>query len=113
MTFSLNTIAGNKRTDFTNDVPKSTVSVAPFVWGNPDEQAPEDLRFVKARFAKVPLAPFVWGTPAAIIDSVNSITGLKNLNVPVAPFVWGSPDETAPEALKNIKAENANVLLAN
>jgi len=32
--------------------------------------------------------------------------------VPVAPFVWGSPDETAPESLKNIKAENANVPVA-
>jgi hypothetical protein len=112
MTLSLNGNAAVKSSDFSNDLPKSMVSVAPFVWGSPDDQAPEGLRFVKARFAKVPVAPFVWGSPDDIIDSGKSVKGFKNLNVPVAPFVWGSPDETAPESLKNIKAENANVPVA-
>ncbi|MDO8994357.1 hypothetical protein [Daejeonella sp.] len=84
ITFSLNTKAGFKSSDFSNDLPKSMVSVAPFVWGSPDD----------------------------IIDSIKSVKGFKNLNVPVAPFVWGSPHETAPESLKNIKAENANVPVA-
>jgi len=109
---SMNLNAAAKSSDLPIDLPKSMVSVAPFVWGSPNEEAPEDLRFVKAKFAKVPLAPFVWGSPDDIINSVKSITGLKFLNVPVAPFVWGNAEETAPESLKNIKAENANVPVA-
>lgn len=112
MAFSLNTKATDKSSEFSNDLPKSMVSVAPFVWGSPEDQAPEGLRFIKAKYAKVPLAPFVWGSPDDIIDSGESIIGFKNLNVPVAPFVWGSPDETAPESLINIKAKNANVPVA-
>jgi hypothetical protein len=112
MTLSLNSNAGFKSSDFSDDLPKSMVSVAPFVWGSPDDQVPEGLRYVKARFAKVPVAPFVWGSSDDLIDSVKSMKGFKNLNVPVAPFVWGSSDETAPESLKNIKAENANVPVA-
>ncbi len=95
ITLSLNTQAGNKSSDLTNDLPKSMVAVAPFVWGSPDDQTPEDLRYVKARFAKVPVAPFVLGSPDDIIDSANTIKGSKNLKVPVAPFVWGNPEEAA------------------
>lgn len=112
ITFSLNTKAGIKSSDQSNDLPKSMVSVAPFVWGSPEDQAPEGLRFVKARFAKVPVAPFVWGSSDDLVDAVKSLKGLKNLNVPVAPFVWGNPEETAPESLKNIRAKNAVVPLA-
>ena len=112
MTLSLNSNAGFKSSDFSDDLPKSMVSVAPFVWGNPEDLAPEGLRYVKAKFAKVPVAPFVWGSSDDLIDSVKSIQGFKNLNVPVAPFVWGSSDETAPESLKNIKAKNADVPVA-
>lgn len=112
MTLSLNTQALNKGSYFINDLPKSIVSVAPFVWGSSEDEAPEDLRFVKAKFAKVPVAPFVFGSPEDIINSVNSIKGSKNLDVPVAPFVWGNSDETAPETLKNIKAQYSNVPVA-
>jgi hypothetical protein len=84
ITLSLNTQAGNKSSDLTNDLPKSKVPVAPFVLGSPDD----------------------------IIGSANTIKGSKNLKVPVAPFIWGNPDETAPESLKNIKAQYANVPLA-
>jgi len=112
ITFSLNSNAVAKSSDLSNDLPKSMVSVAPIVWGSPDDEAPEDLRFVKAKFAKVPLAPFVWGSPDEIINSVKSIDGLKFVNVPVAPFIWGNAEETAPESLKNIKAEFANVPVA-
>jgi hypothetical protein len=112
LTFSLDFNALAKSTDFSHDLPKSMVSVAPFVWGSPDDQAPEDLRFVKAKYAKVPLAPFVWGSPDDIINFVKSINGLKFMNVPVAPFVWGDAGETAPESLKNIKAEYAKVRVA-
>ncbi|MFA6945002.1 MAG: hypothetical protein WC220_03785 [Pedobacter sp.] len=61
MAFSLNTIAGNKNSNFSSDKPKTMVAVAPFEWGNPNEAAPAELRFVKAKYAKVPVAPFVWG----------------------------------------------------
>ncbi len=50
-----------KSSFFSKNLPKSMGSVAPFVWGSPDDEAPEYLRFVKSKFAKVPLAPFVWG----------------------------------------------------
>jgi len=100
MTLSFNTRAGNKGSYFTNDLPKSMVAVAPFVWGSPEDQAPEDLIFVKARFAKVPLATFVLGSPDDIIDSANSIKRARNLNVPVAPFVWGNSDEATFVILK-------------
>ena len=112
MTLSLNSNAGFKSSDFSDDLPKSMVSVAPFVWGNPEDLAPEGLRYVKAKFAKVPVAPFVWGSSDDLIDSAKSIQGFKNLNVPVAQVEWGSPDDTAPESLKNIKAENADVPVA-
>jgi len=109
ITFSLDFKAVAKSSEFSNDLPKSMVSVAPFVWGSPEDHAPEGLRFIKAKFAKVPLAPFVWGKPEDIINSVNE---LKFVTVPVAPFEWGNPQESAPESLKNIKAKHANVPLA-
>jgi len=112
MAFSLNNNAAVKSSEFSYEVPKSMVSVAPFVWGSPDDMAPLNLRFVKAKYSKVPVSPFIWGKPEDVIDAVKTIRGLKNLNVPVAPFAWGNPDESAPESLKYIKAENANVPVA-
>jgi len=82
--------------DHSSDKPKKTVSVSPFVWGSPDESAPEEIKLLKAKFAMVPKAPFVWGyanesTPI-IVDEVNPL----RLEVPVAPFVWGNANEMAP-----------------
>lgn len=107
--FSVNTQAGNKKSDSLNEVSKSMISPAPLVWGSPDDQIPEYLKFVKARFAKVPVAPFIWGSPDEIVESVNSTKNLKNMKVPVAPFVWGTPEVGDIESLKNIRAKNADV----
>ena len=80
ITFSIHSNAVANSNDFSNDLPKSMVAVAPFVWGSPDDEAPEYLRFVKAKFAKVPLAPFVWGSPDDVKCYVKSINGSKILN---------------------------------
>ena len=93
LAFSLSAFAN----DHSSDKPKQTVSVSPFVWGSPEESAPEEIKLLKAKFAMVPKAPFVWGyanesTPI-IVDEVNPL----RLEVPVAPFVWGNANEMAPE----------------
>lgn len=109
---SLNTFAGNPGSENSNDKPKSLVIVSPFVLGNPDDEAPEEIRLVKAKYAHVPLAPFVWGDPSDIPAGDHIIKDIKKMNVPLAPFVWGNADEQAPELLKFIIAVNADVPLA-
>lgn len=103
MALSLNSLADDK---LKNRDKSNAVSVAPFVWGDPEEAAPAEL--VEGKKAVVPVAPFVWGSPE---DAV-SITENKNMNVPVAPFIYGNPDADAPEGLKYIKAVGALVPVA-
>ena len=56
ITFSIHSNAVANSNDCSNDLPKSMVAVAPFVWGSPDDEAPEYLRFVKAKFAEAKYA---------------------------------------------------------
>jgi hypothetical protein len=96
LVFSLSAFAN----DHSNDKPKNLVAVSPFIWGNPDESAPEEIKLLKAKFAMVPKAPFVWGdanesAPQMVEDRIS----LK-LEVPVAPFVWGNANEAAPELVE-------------
>ena len=53
----------NKRNRKKKNKTSSVVPVALFVWGNPDDPAPEELKLLKAKNALVPRAPFVWGNP--------------------------------------------------
>lgn len=109
MTLSLNTFAGTRSSD---DKPKSMVAVSPFVWGNPNENAPAEIRLIKAKYAIVPKAPFVWGDPSDFSAEDIIHVQVNNLNVPVAPFVWGNADDPAPVSLKYIIAVNADVPVA-
>ena len=102
---SLNSNADDK---IKNREKTSAVSIAPFVWGDPEKEAPHELGTLKAKNSLVPVAPFVWGSP----EDATSITELRHLLVPVAPFYFGEPDADAPEVLEFIKAKNANVPLA-
>ncbi|SKB42822.1 hypothetical protein [Daejeonella lutea] len=97
---SLNSKADDK---IKNRDKSATVSVAPFVWGDPEDAVPAELKEVKK--VMVPVAPFVWGSPE---DAVN-VTANNNMNVPVAPFIYGNPNDDAPEGLASIKAVGALV----
>jgi hypothetical protein len=48
------------------------VAVAPFVWGNPGDEAPSELGSHKAVKAQVPVAPFVWGSSDEVPQIVES-----------------------------------------
>ena len=91
-----------------NRVKTSGVSVAPFVWGDLETEAPHDLGNLKAKNALIPVAPFVWGSP----EDAASISELPHLLVPVAPFYFGEPEADAPAGLEFIKAKNARVPIA-
>lgn len=93
-------------TDKTPRNERSSVAVAPFIWGTPEAEAPAGLRTLKAKNAFVPIAPFVWGNIADVINIDERLT------VPVAPFVYGNPDSEAPAGLEFIKAISADVPLA-
>ncbi|SDL67817.1 hypothetical protein SAMN05421813_101179 [Daejeonella rubra] len=101
LAFSLSASAN----DHSNDKPKSLVAVSPFVWGSPDESAPEEIKLLKAKFALVPRAPFVWGDANESSPEVLGNSVFNKLEVPVAPFVWGNADEQAPELEETIEAE--------
>jgi len=91
--------------DHSSDKPKKTVSVSPFVWGSPDESAPEEIKLLKAKFAMVPKAPFVWGDVNESAPKIVEEGIYLRLVVPVAPFVWGNADEMAPEVEELIDVE--------
>lgn len=100
---SLNGSADDK---IKNKEKSSAVSVAPFIWGDPEEEAPVGL--TEANKVLVPVAPFVWGSP----EDVLSVSEINKLSVPVAPFSYGNADNDAPEGLQYIKAVNAKVSVA-
>ncbi len=68
------------------------VAVAPFVWGNPGDEAPAELQSSNPVKVQVPVAPFVWGNSDEIPQVVESAKR-RTTSVPVAPFVYGSPDD--------------------
>lgn len=102
---SLNSSADDK---VKNREKTSVVSVAPFVWGDPEKEAPHELGTLKAKNALVPVAPFIWGSP----EDAAGITELKHLLIPLAPFYFGEPDADAPEVLELIKTNNTRVPVA-
>ena len=102
---SLNSKADDK---IKNRVKTSGVSVAPFVWGDVETEAPQELGTLKAKNALIPVAPFVWGSP----EDAASFSELPHLLVPVAPFYFGEPEADAPAGLEFIKTENARVPVA-
>lgn len=96
MLLSLNTFASSLDLKISMEHPKRMVANTPLVWGSAQEAAPVELRFVKAKYAKIPLDPFIWGSPEDKLEMSSFI----NLNVPVAPFVLGNPDKEVPGTLK-------------
>jgi hypothetical protein len=102
---SLNSFADDK---LKNKDKSSAVSVAPFIWGDNENEVPAELVTLKTKNVFVPVAPFVWGRPE---DSV-SIEENEKLVVPVAPFIYGDADSDAPAELANIKAVNLEVPVA-
>ncbi len=102
---SLNTFADDK---VRGKEKASSVSVAPFVWGDPEAAAPAWLGSLKAKNALVPVAPFVWGSAE---DEVSINENIKMI-VPVAPFIYGNPDSDIPAGLQFVKAVNADVPVA-
>lgn len=103
--YSLNSKADDKIKD---NGKASVVPVAPFVWGDPETEAPDGIGRRKAKNALVPVAPFVWGSP----EDADNLTELRHLMVPNAPFSFGVPDADVPVGLKFVKAKNAKVPVA-
>lgn len=92
LSLTMNVKAADRAGEIINDKPVSKVSVAPFVWGSPEESEPVELKNVKAKYANVPVSPFYFGDanenpPAELVNE---------MQIPPAPFVWGNPDEDAP-----------------
>ena len=102
---SLNSKADDK---IKSRVKTSAVSVAPFVWGDLETEAPQELGTLKAKNALIRVAPFVWGSP----EDASSISELPHLLVPVAPFYFGEPEADAPAGLEFIKAKKSRVPIA-
>ncbi len=100
---SLNSSADDK---IKNREKSASVSVAPFIWGDPEEAA--SVEITEATKLLVPVAPFVWGLPEELV----SINENGKSMVPVAPFIYGSPDAETPEGLAYVKAVNALVPVA-
>ncbi len=96
--------AGFARADIHRSEKNLNVPAAPSVWEASEIEAPEALKFLKAKSAFVPVAEFVWGNPSEVPASVTM--------VPVAPFTTGDSDESAPEGLAFIKAKSAFVPVA-
>ena len=96
LAFSLSAFAN----DDSNDKPKNLVAVSPFVWGSPDESAPEEIKLLKAKFAMVPKAPFIWGDVNESVPKLVEERIYFKLAVPVAPYVWGNANEAAPELVE-------------
>lgn len=65
------------------------IATAPFVWGDPDADAPAELAAKVNVSLSVPVAPFVWGGADEIPEIVENIK-IEKASVPVAPFVLGS-----------------------
>lgn len=59
----------------------SYVPVSPRDWSSTDSEIPDYLRFVKAKTALVPLAEFVWGNPNEELP-VELRSNLKSVHVP-------------------------------
>ena len=78
---------------------KSNVPAAPSVWEGSEIEAPESLKFLKAKNAFVPVAVFSWGDSSDAPENI--------LVVPVAPLVYGDSTEEAPEELGFIKIQSA------
>jgi hypothetical protein len=78
---------------------KSNVPAAPSVWEGAEIEAPESLKFLKAKNAFVPVAVFSWGDSSEAPENI--------LMVPVAPLVYGDSTEEAPEELGFIKIQSA------
>ena len=107
ITLSLNAYADDN-TKMLKKNKNSLVSVAPFVWGDPETEAPAGLEFLKAKYALVPIVPMVWGNPE---DGLSREDKIKLL-VPAAPFIWGDPDSDAPSELNLLIAVNSDVAVA-
>lgn len=99
---SLNSSADDK---LKNRDKSNVVSVAPFIWGDPEEADPAEINEVKTL---VPVATFAWGSPEYSVCITENI----NMNVPIAPFIYGNPDADAPEGLEYIRAVGALVPVA-
>lgn len=91
-------------TDVNRSEENTKIPVAPSVWESPEIEAPESLKFLKAKNAYVPVSSFVWGDPSEA-PAILTI-------VPVAPFVLGGSMENTPEELSFIKAKYAHVPVA-
>lgn len=92
ITLALNTSAEDKKKNMERSRNRS-VSVAPFVWGEPQADVPAELGYVKAKYALVPVAPMVFGNPEDELSFEDKI----KLSVPVAPFIWGDPGQVPTE----------------
>lgn len=92
-------ISGDNRPEKNSNIP-----AAPSVWEEAEIEAPESLKFLKAKNAFVPLAVFAWGNPSEAPENI--------LMVPVAPYVYSDSREDAPEELEFIKIKSAVVPVA-
>ena len=80
MAFSLQTFAADKGPKAKIKQQSPVFPAIPLVWGNPDEGAPEHLRYIKAK------------EPAQVNYSGDA-NKIANLRVPLAPMVWGDANK--------------------
>lgn len=73
-------------------------------WNDSAIETPENLKYVKAKYALVPVPEFVWGNAGESVPSE-----LLRRAVPVASKVWDDQSIEVPEGLDNIKAKFALV----
>lgn len=93
-----NTISGNY----------SNIPVSPRDWTTIDLEVPENLKFIKAKYALVPFAVFVWGNPDAEAPS-ELAKDYRTFYVPVPVKIWDESVMEVPESLGFIKAKLALV----
>lgn len=82
----------------------SMIPVSARDWNDAATEIPENLKYVKAKFARVSVAEFVWGSPDETVPA-----DLMKAVVPVAAKVWDDSTVEVPEELSNIKAKYALV----
>jgi hypothetical protein len=95
--------------DHSTNCMHSFVPVSPREWQTDDLEIPENLKYVKAKNAFVSVAEFVWGNPDAEAPA-ELLNDYRTFIVPVPVKKWDEPAiNEVPESLSFIKAKFAMV----
>lgn len=89
---------------YSSEKANNLVPVSARNWNDSVIEVPENLKYVKAKYALVPVPEIVWGNAGEAVPSE-----LLKSAVPVASKVWDDQSIELPEGLDNIKARFALV----